>query len=467
MTKKILLLQFTLIFSFFTLWGQDITGEWNGVLKVQGIQLRLVFNISRSGDGYSATMDSPDQNAKGIPVSTVIYEHPILKLSIENIGIKYNGSLDNDGNITGTFMQAGQSFPLNLTQETIEKEDRRRPQEPDMPRPYIEDEISFENRKAGIRLAGTLTLPCGKGKFPAVVLISGSGAQNRDEELAGHRPFLVIADYLTRNGIAVLRFDDRGTAKSSGDSGNATTADFADDAEAAVEYLLTRKEINQKHIGLIGHSEGGIIAPMIAARSKDVAFIVMLAGTGIQGNELLLLQSEAIHRASGINEKDLKTVLTFSRSLFDLTLRTTDPKEFPAVATAHIKELIAAYPETLPSDMSKEEFISSQIRALTTPWLIYFLKHNPVKDLEKVQCPVLALNGEKDLQVPSKVNLKAIRTALLKGRNKSVTVKELPGLNHLFQECSTGLPSEYGTIEQTFSPTALQEILNWITVQIN
>ncbi|MDR0422605.1 MAG: alpha/beta fold hydrolase, partial [Proteiniphilum sp.] len=413
MKMKTSALLLTLIFASFTLWGEDITGDWNGVLKVQGTQLRLVFHLSKSGNGYSATMDSPDQNAKDIPVTAVKYEHRVLTLSVAGAGLEYEGSLGDDGIITGTFRQMGQSFPMNLTRESVEKEEPRRPQDPEKPRPYIEEEISFENREAGIRLAGTLTLPRVGGEFPAVVLISGSGAQNRDEELAGHRPFLVIADYLTRNGIAVLRFDDRGTAKSSGDFRNATTADFADDAEAAVQYLLTRKEINRKRIGLIGHSEGGNIAPMIAARSKEIAFIVLLAGTGIQGNELLLLQSEAINRASGTSEEHLQIILSHSRSVYDLALRTTDPEELQTAVAAHIRELIAAYPAALPSSMSEEKFISAQIGALTSPWLMYFLKHNPAEDLEKVQCPVLALNGAKDLQVPSKVNLEAIRTALV------------------------------------------------------
>ncbi|MDR0385816.1 MAG: alpha/beta fold hydrolase [Prevotellaceae bacterium] len=461
---KTCVLPFMLCLASITLRGQDITGEWNGVLKVQGIQLRLVFHISKSGNGYSATMDSPDQNAKGIPVSEVNYKHPVLKLSVSGAGIEYEGSSDADGNITGTFKQMGQSLPLNLTRKKIEKEELHRPQEPVKPYPYIEEDVSFENREAGVRLAGTLTLPRKTGQFPAVVLISGSGAQNRDEELMGHRPFLIIADYLTRNGIAVLRFDDRGTAASSGDFQKANTADFSNDVEAAVKYLLTRKEINKRQIGLIGHSEGGIIAPMVAARrSKDIAFIVLLAGTGIQGKELLLLQSEAISRASGISEELLQASMSLSRSIYDLALQTTDKDELQTAVSARIRELIAVYPAMIPADMSEDTFIRLQIRALTSPWLQYFLKYNPAVDLEKVKCPVLALNGEKDLQVPAKINLEAIRTALLKGGNKAVTVMELPGLNHLFQECETGLPAEYGTIEQTFSPTALREIMKWIT----
>ncbi|MDR2122690.1 MAG: alpha/beta fold hydrolase [Flavobacteriaceae bacterium] len=467
-TKKVFF-SFILCLAFMTSWGQDITGDWNGVLEVKGFQLRLIFHIHKSGDSYSATMESPDQNAKGIPVTSINFEPPTLKLSVSNAGIEYEGTAGADGNITGTFRQRGQSFPLNLTRAPVEKKELRRPQEPAKPYPYLEEEVSFENREAGIRLAGTLTLPKKEGRFPAVVLISGSGAQNRDEELLGHKPFLIIADYLTRNGIAVLRFDDRGTAASTGDFKKATTADFSTDVEAAVKYLLTRKEINQKQIGLIGHSEGGNIAPMVAARSKDIAFIVLLAGTGIPGDKLILLQTEAIRRASGVSEEYLQEEISFSRSIHDLILQSTGKEDFQTVAPARIKELIAKYPAVKPANVSEDVFIDSQIQNLTNNWiwLQYMLKHNPAVDLEKVKCPVLALNGEKDLQVPAKINLEAIRTALLKGGNKKVTIIALPGLNHLFQESETGLRSEYGTIEQTFSPIALQEILKWITAQIN
>jgi pimeloyl-ACP methyl ester carboxylesterase len=455
---------FVISFVSLTSWGQDITGDWHGVLKVQGAQLRLVFHINKAETGYSATMDSPDQQAKGIPVTEASYEPPTLKLSVSNLGVEYEGALDADGNITGTFKQAGQSFPLNLSRTPVEKEKRLRPQEPAKPYPYVEEEITFENNEANIRLAGTLTLPEKEGLYPAVVLISGSGPQDRNEELFGHKPFLVIADYLTRNGIAVLRFDDRGTASSSGNFGTATTFDFSTDAEAAVNYLLTRKEINKKQIGLIGHSEGGTIAPMVAARSNDVAFIVLLAGTGIQGNEILLFQTAAIGKAEGMSEESLQALVAANRSVFDIIIQSDDTKKLQTINT-RFKELIAKN-LAITMGMNEDDYIRQLTMKLINPWTQYFLKYNPATALEKVKCPVLALNGEKDMQVPSKVNLEAIRTALFNGGNKNVTIKELPGLNHLFQECNTGRLGEYETIEQTFSPVALNEIRDWITVQI-
>ena len=286
-----------LLISSAIVFGQDITGDWNGSLKVQSMQLRLVFHVTKTDAGYSATMDSPDQGAKGIPMSKATFENSILTIEMAAAQIEYTGKLDSTDMVVGTFKQAGQTFPLNLSRKSIEKEVVKRPQEPTKPYPYYSEEINFENTKDKITLAGTLNLPKKEGKFPVVVLITGSGPQNRDEELMGHKPFLVLSDYLTRNGIGVLRFDDRGTFASKGNFAKATTNDFATDVESAVNYLKKRKEIDPKHIGLIGHSEGGIIAPMVAVKSKDVSFIVLMAGTAIPGSELLLLQQEAIGRA--------------------------------------------------------------------------------------------------------------------------------------------------------------------------
>ncbi|MDR1864990.1 MAG: alpha/beta fold hydrolase [Bacteroidales bacterium] len=448
-----------------TLWGQDITGQWNGVLKVQGIQLRLVFHVTETATGYSATMDSPDQGATGIPVTAASFENRTLKMTVAGAGIEYEGILGEDGVIAGAFRQMGQSFPLNLSKKAVETAKTVRPQEPAKPYPYREEEVSFENAEAGITLAGTLTLPQKEGSFPAVVLISGSGAQNRDEELMGHKPFLVIADCLTRNGIAVLRFDDRGTAASTGDFKTATSLDFSKDAEAAVKYLQTRKEINRKKIGLIGHSEGGIIAPMLASRSKDVAFIVLLAGTGVRGDRLLLSQQEAIYTASGMSMEAWKELKAFNEKAFEMVVRSTNTEQLKSDLTDYLKQALKEYPDQKPQGMSEEQFIQTSLSQMTSPWMIHFIKYDPVPALEKTKCPVLALNGEKDLQVPAKENLEAIFAALTKGGNRRVTIKEFSGLNHLFQECTTGLPAEYATIEQTFSPAALEEMLQWINVQ--
>ena len=459
-------LAFTILASLISLtfFGQEITGQWNGILKVPGAQLRLVFNIEKTANGISATMDSPDQGAKGIPVSSSSFENSVLKIGISPAQIEYEGTLGKDNIIIGNFKQAGQSFPLNLSKEKAEKEIPIRPQEPKKPYSYHSEDIIFENKKAGITLAGTLTLPKQDGVFPAVILISGSGPQNRDEELMGHKPFLVLSDYLTKNGIAVLRYDDRGVAASKGNFKNATTADFATDVEAGIAYLKTRKEINKSKIGLIGHSEGGIIAPIVASQSKDIAFIVLLAGTGIQGDQLLLLQQQLIGKASGASDEALEKIKSSNIKLFDIVNKSTSTEQLQNDLTNYLKQ----NPDTeKPEGMTDDEFIKLQMQQIATPWMHYFIKYNPAPTLEKVKCPVLALNGEKDLQVPPKENLEAIKAALSKGGNKNVTAIELPNLNHLFQECETGSPQEYATIEQTFAPVALTEITKWIKTQTN
>lgn len=445
--------------------AQDIAGQWYGQLKVQGIQLRLVFNITQTDNGVSATMDSPDQGAKGIPAKAS-FENPILKIEIAMAKIAYEGTLGEDNIIAGKFKQGGQSFPLNLSKTKIEKEKLLRPQEPTKPYPYHSEDISFANQKAGIILAGSLTLPTKEGVYPTVILISGSGPQNRNEELMGHKPFLVLSDYLTKNGIAVLRYDDRGTAMSKGDFKTATTADFASDVEAAIEFLKTRKEIDKKKIGLIGHSEGGLIAPMVASQSKDVAYIVLLAGTGIPGDQLLLLQQKLVGKASGISDTDLQKNEASNSAAFDIVKKSKSPEQLTSDLTKYIAQVVTENPSAAkPAGMSNEDFIKLQVTQITSPWMQYFIKYDPVPALQKVKCPVLALNGEKDLQVPPKENLGSIKNALSKGGNKQATIIELPKLNHLFQECKTGSPTEYANIEQTISPTTLVEIVNWLRAQ--
>lgn len=463
--KKTVLVLLTSLFSL-TIFGQDITGQWHGVLKVQGIQLRLVFHITKTDNGIMATMDSPDQGAIGIPTTTASFENSVLKITIDNARIDYEGTLGEDHIIVGTFKQGGQSFPMNLSKEVIEKEKILRPQEPTKPYAYYSEDITFENKNAGISLAGTLTLPKKDGVFPVVVLISGSGPQNRDEEMLGHKPFLVISDYLTKNGMAVLRYDDRGTALSQGDFNSATSADFATDVESAISYLKTRKEINKEKIGLIGHSEGGLIAPMVASKSKDVAFIVLLAGTGIQGDQILLSQQKLAGIASGISEEDLQKNEMANRKAFDIVKSSDNLEQLSSDLKAHIKQVLKDNKNAgKPAEMSDDDFIQLQVKQIANPWMQYFIKYNPALALEKVKCPVLAINGEKDLQVTPKENLEAIKSALAKGGNKNVTIMELPNLNHLFQESITGYPEEYATIEQTFSPTALTEILKWLQIQ--
>lgn len=457
--KKIILVIFVMLTNL-SIYAQDISGKWNGILKVQGIQLRLVFNIAQTEKGYSSTMDSPDQGAKGIPVTSTSYENSILKLEVSNAGIQYEGTLDKNNAFVGTFKQGGQSFPLVLTKEEIEKEKVLRPQEPTKPYPYYSEEVKFENTKDKIVLAGTLTLPEKNGKFPAVILISGSGPQNRDEELLGHKPFLVLADYLTTNGIAVLRFDDRGTAKSTGDFKNATTFDFATDVEYAIKYLQTRREINKNSIGLIGHSEGGIIAPIIASKNKNIDFIVLMAGSTLRGDKLLLLQKYKIETQMGINKQIIETNQQIFADAYEIILNEKIKQEVLSDTLSNY--FTSKYGKALPKNQ-KEALINQ----LTSSWMINFIRLDPAIYLKKVSCPILAINGDNDLQVPSKENLKIIENIFKNSKNTNVEIKELENLNHLFQECQTGLPNEYATIEQTISPIVLKIISDWIMDKTN
>jgi pimeloyl-ACP methyl ester carboxylesterase len=456
--KKITLVLLTILTTL-SMHGQDITGHWNGVLRVQGTALRLVFNVTKTGNVVSSTMDSPDQGAKGIPTTTTSFENAILKITIANASITYKGTLGKDNIIVGTFKQGGQSFPMNLSKEMIEKEKLVRPQEPIKPYSYYSEDITFENEKAGIRLAGTLTLPKKEGVFPAVILISGSGPQNRDEELLGHKPFLVLSDFLTKNGIAVLRFDDRGTGKSTGEFKGATTFDFAKDVEYAIEYLQKRKEINKDKIGLIGHSEGGIIAAIIASENENIDFIVSMAGSALRGDQLLLLQKYKIETQMEINRQVVANNQQIFAGAYEIILNESIENEL--VSDTLSKYFTSKYGQALPENQK-----TALINQLSSPWMLNFIRLDPMVYLSKVNCPVLAINGSKDIQVPSKENLEIIEANFRKTENTGVKIKELKDLNHLFQECETGSVSEYSKIEQTISPIALKEILNWIHLQV-
>jgi len=381
-------------------WGQDVSGVWNGVLKVQGIQLRLVFHINHTATGYGATMDSPDQGATGIPVTAATFESSVLKLSVANAGITYEGKLGADGIISGTFKQQGVSFPFDLSKGEVKKPIR--PQEPVKPYPYYEEEVFFENKEDNVSLAGTLSLPEKEGNFPALVLISGSGAQNRDEELMGHKPFLVLSDFLTRNGIAVLRFDDRGVAASTGNFLTSTTFDFSKDVEAGVKYLQTRKEINRKQIGLIGHSEGGVIAPMLAARNPDIAFIILLAGNGIPGDQLLLMQNELIAKASGMSDLDCQKRKQINRAIYDLIIQSTNQEQLKTKLTEYLKQTIKDNPNMKPAEISEDDFIRQSIFQTANPWTKYFLSYDPAPALEKVKCPVWPSTEKRTYKCPQK-----------------------------------------------------------------
>ena len=436
-----------------TSFSQSIKGTWKGELSISGMSLPLVFHIDSTENGLVSTMDSPNQGAKGIPTNTTVFSNNELMIQIDKLKFIYKGQLVSNDALNGEVMQYGKSFAMNLQRSLIEEPEKLKPQEPTQPYPYVSEEVSFVNPIGGHALSGTLTLPKADGRFPCAILITGSGPQNRDEELMGHKPFLVLSDYLTRQGIAVLRFDDRGVGKSGGDFASATTGDLATDVEAAIAYLKTRTDIIS--IGLIGHSEGGIIAPMVASRNKEtVAFVVLLAGTGIRGKELLLLQSQLISKVNGVTAAQIKKNTSLNEKLYSLVMTTFDKDQIKKEAT----KLMSEYSATRVTE-SDVDGLLAQINA---PWFRYFLNLDPTVFLEKTTCHVLALNGTLDLQVPAKENLAAIEKSLKIAENKHYKIVSLKGLNHLFQKAKTGNPSEYATIEETFNPKALNEIGEWI-----
>jgi len=477
-----------------------LAGEWRGTLKVGASSLRIVFHIVDSGTGYVATMDSPDQGARGIPVSGVRIEGKGVVIEVASVGGSYTGTLDAVGNqLEGFWNQSGISFPLTLSRQPsaeIHTEQKSMPMKEPASLAYRVKEVRFNGGAEEVQLAGTLTLPKVNGPFPAVVLVSGSGPQNRDEEILGHKPFFIIADYLTQRGIAVLRCDDRGVGASTGDYQAATTFDFAADAQAAIDFLARQEGIDENNIGIIGHSEGAIIASILAAReeiswdgwasangaghedtcdtcgaagfnetreSSRPAFIVLLAGPGVQGYELLLMQNEAIGRASGLSGEQIIEANNLNRKLYDIVIEERDEQLLRKKLTDVFYEEIDLNPVLSPLDKEAQKAQVPQVIApLLSPWIRTFLELDPADYLRKVKVPVLALNGSKDLQVPCKSNLEAIRSALSEAGNNSSTFVELEGLNHLFQHATTGLPSEYSEIEEDFAPEALQIMGDWI-----
>jgi uncharacterized protein len=438
--------------------------NWEGSLNVGAVRLRLVLKVKRGAeDSLSATLDSIDQGAKDIPVDSITIKDGRLMFAMKLLQAEFTGTLSEAGDeAAGDFVQAGNKLPLTF--KKVEKpSELRRPQEPQPPLPYREEEVSYEGAAAGAKIAGTLTLPEGAGPFPAVLLITGSGSQDRNETVAGHRPFLVLADDLTRRGIAVLRVDDRGVGGSTGDPLSATSLDLAEDALQGVKFLRGRRDIDGARIGLVGHSEGGLIAPIAASRSSDVAFIVLLAGPGVTGEEILYAQGDLIGRAASAPQADLDRQRALQQRMFQIVRETPDADEAEQKLLSAIDEEIAKLPGAEKQKAEEQRSLAeAQAKQLVGPWFRFFLTYDPRPTLRKVKCPVLAVIGEKDLQVPAQVNLRELEGALVDGGNPDYEVLELPGLNHLLQTAETGSPAEYSSIEETINPTALQVIGEWI-----
>jgi pimeloyl-ACP methyl ester carboxylesterase len=438
---------------------EGLDGQWDGSIAVNGVDLRLVLRVFTGGRGTTASLDSPDQLARGIQVTGLTHEGSSVSYDVPMVKGHYAGVLSADGSkIEGTWTQPGVNAPLTfaLNKDAARNGPPPRPQTPTPPFPYKSEDVAFDNPvDQTVHLAGTLTLPKGKGPFPAAVLITGSGAQDRDETLLGHKPFAVIADYLTRHGIAVLRFDDRGVGKSTGKYAAATSADLATDANAAADYLMTRREIRHDAVGFIGHSEGGMIGPIAMADNDRIAFLIMLAGPGTALDKLMLSQRRLIGSQIGMSDAALDSAEPVMAAVFHAVADGATPQVGREAARAVLTPAAMA---SLGAPGADPDVVLNQV---TGPWYSYFLKYDPAPNLRRIKVPLLALNGNLDRQVPPEDNLAAIRQAT--AGNPDATTIELPGLNHLFQTARTGAIGEYADIPETVAPVALETMTDWLT----
>lgn len=426
--------------------AQDLTpilGDWYGALNV-GAKVPVVLHVKADG---TASLDSPSQGAAGMPASINVAGSTVTVV-LTAPPARFEGQVAADGaSLVGQWRQGGGAAPLTFTRTAPVA--ARRPQTPQPPFPYRAEEVVYVNPASGLKLAGTLTLPPGPGPFPVALLITGSGTQDRDETVFDHKPYLLLADRLTRKGVAVLRVDDRGAGGSEPGPATVTSADFATDVAAGVAFLRGRKDIDPARIGLIGHSEGGLIAPLVAAKDPRIAFLVLLSAPGVDGRTLILSQNRAMAVASGATPAQIEAMLKAKAAWFDAIRDAPDDDVARARLTAVIDQ------QGVPADSPSRP----QILSLAVPWWRYSLNTHPEVALRQVKVPVLAIGGSKDLQVPAAENLAAIKAAL--AADKDVTVREIPNLNHLLQTAKTGLPSEYPQIEETTAPAALDLIVDW------
>lgn len=439
-----------------------LDGVWLGTIDRNGASLRQILQFRTLDRGTFGVYSSPDQLVNGVPVADLARNGQAVSLTTFRGLAKFTGALSADGTtLTGIWTVPNQpNATMTFTRSTPEavaaRRNPARPQTPKEPFPYKAEEVAFDNPDfPDVHLAGTLTLPEGPGPVPAAILLTGSGGQDRDETLMNHKPFAVIADHLTRHGIAVLRFDDRGVGKSTGNYGAATSADLATDANAAYAYLAGRPEIRSDAIGMIGHSEGGMIGPIAIASNPKVAYFVSLAGPGTGLVQLMLSQRRLLVSQMGVTQAEIDRQEPVMRALFEAIAAADTPEAGRAAALA-VMTPEARQAMGMPPEMDAALIVNQ----VSGPWYQYFLKYQPAEYWQQVKVPVLALNGSLDLQVPPE-NLAAIRAATT--GNPDVTTVELQGLNHLFQTAKTGSVGEYADIEETVAPAALDLMSDWIS----
>lgn len=442
--------------------AQDLAGTWHGHIEVMGSELPLVFTLGLQGGVYEATFRSPKQSNESFDVEQTVVIADSIHLDMTSIGAAYQGVVKGDS-IVGKFSQLGNSIDLILHKGDYMATKIVKPQDPIPPFPYRSEEVAFANiANSGSTLAGTLTMPEEMEKStPVAIMISGSGPQDRNEEIVGHKPFLVLADHLTREGIAVLRYDDRGTAASEGDHSTATSFDFATDVEAAILYLQSRPEFKESPLGLIGHSEGGLIAPIvIQKRPDDVDFFVSLAGPGVDGKQILVSQTVAGLQVVGANADVVAFDSLLTVNLCDRVLKGSQEMLEQDLQAIVSQQLLTA--EGYNKAKYNKQMQDAVVRTYCSPWMVAFIQTDPTKYLSSIMCPTLLLNGEKDVQVLPDLNLTAMEQTLLAAGNKDVTAIKLQGLNHLFQTATTGSTFEYGKLEETLSPKVLDLVATWI-----
>ncbi|MCU7494153.1 MAG: hypothetical protein HF314_07665 [Ignavibacteria bacterium] len=456
----VLLLGATLFLGNLQAQNQSAAGYWKGTLSVAEMKLNIAITIRNSADNFNGNIDIPEQNAMGVPLSKFQLTGSSIHFELETPGkpgrlATFDGIIL-DSLLEGTFSQAGVkgSFLLKRTLD---------PSSAEKSLPYKQEEVSFEN--GDIRISGTLTHP-GSISAPAVILISGSGQQNRDEDIFGFKIFKVIADYFTRGGIAVLRLDDRGIGQTGGDAVNSTTADFASDIESAVNFLKTRNDIDKSHIGLMGHSEGGLIAPMVASKRSDIAFIICMSGVGLKGDSLIMSQFYYSLKNSGVSQKIFNEQSALQRKI----LKAAKSNDWTEI-TSELKELFAHDYDKLQDHIKKQmpprekyldNVVAGRLAQVKSPWFRYFISIDPSLYFEQVKCPVLMMFGDKDRQVFAEENKDAMIRALEKGGNKMYTVKIFTGANHLYQNARTGDVLEYSSLPKEFVPGFLHYTLDWI-----
>ena len=440
--------------------GEGFVGVWLGVLETPVSNLRLLVRLEETDDGFTGSLDSLDQGAIGLRITSVEITEKRIEFKLQRPSAGFEGMLNEDGSaIEGKWKQGGGELPLTLYRQAGEP-DVARAQEPKRPYPYREEEVIFENESAGVRFAGTLTLPPDEGPFPALALLTGSGPQDRNETVSGHKPFLVIADALTRRGYAVLRFDDRGVGGSSGDVLQSTIEDFASDARAALAFLRQRPEVDPERVGLLGHSEGAAVATL-AATEGHPAFLVLLAHPGLKGEDILYLQGEKIARAAGqIDQEVIDANRAFQRRTFEILREEADDE----AASRKIRALVDEEVDRLTKGQDPalaEALKRSTTHMATNRWFRSLLDYDPVEPLDEVDAPMLFLFGERDVQVPPEENIRRIREQL-GDRAERVSIEVEPKLNHLFQESESGSIAEYSLLEQTISPAVLERIGEWL-----